>query len=62
MLKCIFFLSYARYTFELSRRTDVPEVFLSKILEPTFKNLEECCDSKDPAVCFNAKVQFARFL
>ncbi|ELK25534.1 Vitamin D-binding protein [Myotis davidii] len=45
-----------RYTFELSRRTDVPEVFLSKILEPTFKTLGECCDSKDPAVCFDAKV------
>lgn len=63
MLKCIiFFLSHARYTFELSRRTHVPEVFLSKILEQTSKSLQECCDSEDSTACFNAKVQLARFL
>ncbi|KAM7154859.1 vitamin D-binding protein isoform 1-T1 [Molossus nigricans] len=45
-----------RYIFELSRRTHVPEVFLSKILDPTLKSLKECCDSEDPAACFHAKV------
>lgn len=45
-----------RYTFELSRRTHVPEVFLSKILEPTLKSLQECCDSEDSTACFKTKV------
>ncbi|XP_019576534.2 vitamin D-binding protein [Rhinolophus sinicus] len=45
-----------KYTFELSRRTHVPEVFLSKILEQTSKSLQECCDSEDSTACFNAKV------
>ncbi|XP_012617216.3 vitamin D-binding protein [Microcebus murinus] len=44
-----------QYTFELSRRTQVPEVFLSKILEPTLKSLGECCDLKDPTACLKAK-------
>ncbi|XP_020008621.2 vitamin D-binding protein [Castor canadensis] len=44
-----------QYTFELSRKTHIPEVFLSKILEPTLKSLSECCDSQDSAACFNAK-------
>ncbi|XP_066241874.1 vitamin D-binding protein [Saccopteryx leptura] len=45
-----------KYTFELARRTQIPEVFLSKILEPTLKSLEECCASEDTTACFNAKV------
>ncbi|XP_053426132.1 vitamin D-binding protein [Nycticebus coucang] len=44
-----------QYTFELSRRTHVPEVFLSKALEPTLKSLGECCDQADPAACLTAK-------
>ncbi|ELW70461.1 Vitamin D-binding protein [Tupaia chinensis] len=44
-----------QYTFQLSRRTHVPEVFLSKILEPTLKSLGECCVSEDSTACFNAK-------
>ncbi|XP_054447449.1 vitamin D-binding protein [Pteronotus mesoamericanus] len=44
-----------KYTFELSRRTHVPEVFLSKILAQTLKSLQECCDSEDSTACFNAK-------
>ncbi|XP_037685873.1 vitamin D-binding protein [Choloepus didactylus] len=44
-----------QYTFQLSRRTHIPEVFLSKILEPTLKSLGECCDSKDSASCFKTK-------
>ncbi|XP_012875609.1 PREDICTED: vitamin D-binding protein [Dipodomys ordii] len=45
----------ARYTFELNKRTNIPEVFLSKILEPTLKSLSECCDLQDPSTCFNDK-------
>lgn len=57
MLKHILsFSSHARYTFELSRRTHLPEVFLSKILEPTLKSLAECCDSGDATGCMNAQV------
>ncbi|XP_005392827.1 PREDICTED: vitamin D-binding protein [Chinchilla lanigera] len=44
-----------QYTFELSRRTPIPEVFLSKILEPTLKGLNECCDSEDSSACFTDK-------
>ncbi|XP_006876922.1 PREDICTED: vitamin D-binding protein-like, partial [Chrysochloris asiatica] len=44
-----------QYIFELSRRTHIPEVFLSKALEPTLKSLEECCDSGDYTACFLAK-------
>ncbi|KAM6150241.1 vitamin D-binding protein [Erethizon dorsatum] len=44
-----------RYTFELSRRTPLPEVFLSKILEPTLKTLNKCCDSEDASTCFTDK-------
>uniref|UniRef100_A0A8P0TJY2 Vitamin D-binding protein n=4 Tax=Canis lupus TaxID=9612 RepID=A0A8P0TJY2_CANLF len=44
-----------QYTFELSRRTHLPEVFLSKILEPTLKSLAECCDSEDSTGCMNAQ-------
>lgn len=44
-----------QYTFELSRRTHVPEVFLSKVLENTMKTLNECCDTQDSAACFNTK-------
>ena len=52
----------ARYTFELSRRTHLPEVFLSKILEPTLKSLAECCDSEDSTGCMNAQVHLLHFL
>ncbi|XP_036919338.1 vitamin D-binding protein [Sturnira hondurensis] len=45
-----------KYTFELARRTHVPEVFLSKALEPTLESLQECCASEDSTACFNAKV------
>ncbi|XP_037385694.1 vitamin D-binding protein [Talpa occidentalis] len=44
-----------QYTFELSRRTHIPEVFLSKILVPTLKSLRECCHSEDSTACFNTK-------
>ncbi|XP_076993180.1 vitamin D-binding protein-like [Tamandua tetradactyla] len=44
-----------QYTFQLSRRTHIPEVFLTKILEPTLKSLGECCDSKDSTTCFKTK-------
>uniref|UniRef100_A0A2K6F7Z2 Vitamin D-binding protein n=1 Tax=Propithecus coquereli TaxID=379532 RepID=A0A2K6F7Z2_PROCO len=44
-----------QYTFELSRRTHIPEVFLSKVLEPTLKSLGECCDLEDPTACLKAK-------
>ncbi|XP_008587010.1 PREDICTED: vitamin D-binding protein [Galeopterus variegatus] len=44
-----------QYTFELSRRTHIPEVFLSKVLEPTLKSLGDCCDSEDSTACFNDK-------
>ncbi|KAG8515193.1 Vitamin D-binding protein, partial [Galemys pyrenaicus] len=44
-----------QYTFELSRRTHIPEVFLSKILMTTLKSLSECCHSEDSTACFNAK-------
>lgn len=44
-----------QYAFELSRKTHIPEVFLSKILEPTLKSLGECCLSEDSTVCFNSK-------
>lgn len=44
-----------QYTFELSRKTQIPEVFLTKILDPTLKNLGECCQSEDSASCFNTK-------
>ncbi|XP_047422960.1 vitamin D-binding protein [Sciurus carolinensis] len=45
----------AQYTFELSRRTHIPEVFLSKILEITLKSLSECCDSQDSTSCFKSE-------
>uniref|UniRef100_A0A2K6SHY5 Vitamin D-binding protein n=1 Tax=Saimiri boliviensis boliviensis TaxID=39432 RepID=A0A2K6SHY5_SAIBB len=44
-----------KYTYELSRRTHLPEVFLSKVLDPTLKRLGECCDAKDSTACFNVK-------
>ncbi|XP_046511550.1 vitamin D-binding protein [Equus quagga] len=44
-----------QYIFELSARTHIPEVFLSKILDSTLKNLDECCHSEDSTACFNAK-------
>ncbi|XP_052591298.1 vitamin D-binding protein [Peromyscus californicus insignis] len=44
-----------QYTFELSRRTRVPEVFLSKVLETTLKSLSECCDAQDSAACFSTQ-------
>uniref|UniRef100_A0A5F9D2H8 Vitamin D-binding protein n=1 Tax=Oryctolagus cuniculus TaxID=9986 RepID=A0A5F9D2H8_RABIT len=44
-----------QYTFELSRKTHIPEVFLSKVLEPTLKSLSECCHSADSTACLNAK-------
>ncbi|XP_011938357.1 PREDICTED: vitamin D-binding protein [Cercocebus atys] len=44
-----------KYTFELSRRTHLPEVFLVKVLEPTLKSLGECCDVEDSTTCFNTK-------
>ncbi|KAM6220917.1 vitamin D-binding protein [Rhynchocyon petersi] len=44
-----------QYIFELSRRTFIPEVFLSKVLDQTLKSLDECCDSQDSAACFNAQ-------
>uniref|UniRef100_A0A8D0VNS8 Vitamin D-binding protein n=1 Tax=Sus scrofa TaxID=9823 RepID=A0A8D0VNS8_PIG len=44
-----------QYIFELSRKTHIPEVFLSKILEPTLKSLDECCHSEDSTACFKAK-------
>ncbi|KAL6088811.1 hypothetical protein STEG23_014076, partial [Scotinomys teguina] len=44
-----------QYTFELSRRTRVPEVFLSKVLETTLKSLSECCDTQDSTACFNTQ-------
>lgn len=44
-----------QYTFELSRRTHVPEVFLSKVLEPTLKTLRECCDTQDSVTCFSTQ-------
>ncbi|KAM5271750.1 vitamin D-binding protein [Ctenodactylus gundi] len=47
--------SLDQYTFELSRSTHIPEVFLSKILVPTLKSLRECCDSQDPAACFTVQ-------
>lgn len=59
MLSSLF--SHARYTFELSRRTQIPEVFLTKILAPTLKNLGECCHSDDSASCFNTKVRSITF-
>lgn len=43
-----------QYVFGLSRKNQVPEVFLSKILAPTLKSLGECCDSADSTGCFNA--------
>ncbi|MCP6645948.1 hypothetical protein NL493_27735, partial [Klebsiella pneumoniae] len=42
-----------QYTFELSRRMHVAEVFLSKVLETTLKTLSECCDTQDSSACFN---------
>lgn len=57
-LNNISFLSHARYVFDLSRKNQVPEVFLSKILAPTLKSLGECCDSADSTGCFNAVVLF----
>lgn len=44
-----------QYTFELSRRTQLPEVFISKVLEGTLKTLNECHDSKNSAVCFSTQ-------
>ncbi|KAM9237379.1 vitamin D-binding protein [Dugong dugon] len=44
-----------QFAFELSRRTRIPEVFLSKALETTLKSLGECCDSEDSTACFNTK-------
>lgn len=44
-----------QYTFELSRRTQVPEVFLSKVLETTLKTLRECCDTQDSVSCFSTQ-------
>lgn len=44
-----------QYTFELSRRTQVPEVFLSKVLETTLKTLRECCDTQDSVTCFSTQ-------
>lgn len=43
------------YTFELSRRTHIPEVFLSKILALTLQTISECCDSGDSTACFATK-------
>lgn len=42
-----------QYTFELSRRTQIPEVFLSKILLPTLQSLGDCCHTEDSTSCFN---------
>ncbi|XP_016043845.1 vitamin D-binding protein [Erinaceus europaeus] len=42
-----------QYAYEVSRRTQLPEVFLSKILEPTLKSLDDCCHSEDSTTCFN---------
>lgn len=44
-----------KYTFELSRRTQLPEVFLSKVLETTLKSLRECCETQDSAACFSTQ-------
>ncbi|XP_010592487.2 vitamin D-binding protein [Loxodonta africana] len=44
-----------QYIFELSRRTHIPEVFLTTVLEPTLISLGECCDSEDSTTCFNTK-------
>ncbi|XP_058153247.1 vitamin D-binding protein [Dasypus novemcinctus] len=44
-----------QYAFQLSRSSHIPEVFLSKILDPTLKSLDECCDAKDSTACFKAK-------
>ncbi|XP_006896911.1 PREDICTED: vitamin D-binding protein [Elephantulus edwardii] len=44
-----------KYIFELSRRTHIPEVFLSKVLESTLKALDECCHSPDSTACFKDK-------
>ncbi|XP_004871804.1 vitamin D-binding protein [Heterocephalus glaber] len=44
-----------QYTFELTRRTPIPEVFLSKIVETTLRSLNECCDWEDSAACFTDK-------
>nr|XP_048281022.1 vitamin D-binding protein isoform X1 [Myodes glareolus] len=44
-----------KYTFELSRRTRLPEVFLSKVLETTLKPLRECCETQDSAACFSTQ-------
>ncbi|XP_051026433.1 vitamin D-binding protein [Acomys russatus] len=45
-----------QYTFELSRRTRVPEVFLSKALGTTLRTLSECCDNtQDSVTCFSTQ-------
>ncbi|XP_075399677.1 vitamin D-binding protein [Tenrec ecaudatus] len=44
-----------QYVFELSRRTHVPEVFLSKALDLTLRGLGDCCDSGDSTGCLTAK-------
>ncbi|GAB1289821.1 Vitamin D-binding protein [Apodemus speciosus] len=44
-----------QYTFELSQRTQVPEVFLSKVLETTLRTLRECCDTQDSVTCFSTQ-------
>nr|XP_015101843.1 vitamin D-binding protein [Vicugna pacos] len=44
-----------QYAFELSRKTHIPEVFLSKILEPTLRGLAECCNSGESTACLNEK-------
>ncbi|KAL1789837.1 vitamin D-binding protein [Sigmodon hispidus] len=56
-----------KYVFELSRRTQVPEVFLSKVLDTTLKSLRECCDAQDSVACFSTqapllKVQLTSFI
>lgn len=42
-----------QYTFELTRRTQIPEVFLSKVLGSALETLRECCDTQDSAACFS---------
>ncbi|CAO2639420.1 Vitamin D-binding protein [Lemmus lemmus] len=44
-----------KYTFEQSRRTGLPEVFLSKVLDTTLTSLRDCCETQDSAACFSTQ-------
>ncbi|CAH6885652.1 Gc [Phodopus roborovskii] len=44
-----------QYAFELSRRTQVPEVFFTSVLLSILKSLGRCCHAQDSSACFSTK-------